>query len=165
MKTEKKEYNMKGRAVFIKALQGMKPHHAAAKWNFVDFATPTYSAILMEFTTPPSYGSTTVSIGGVVKDGEILYAGPTTAKHLAVKPDPECRWPEPRAVSFEWKGKDKDGKDFSASIEGELPERADRVDVLSHIPGFIKTIVGGVSGARPYIYQVSHRHPKLHSGC
>ncbi|RMZ88978.1 hypothetical protein DV736_g3793, partial [Chaetothyriales sp. CBS 134916] len=157
IKTETKDYNMKGKALFVKALQGMKPHHAAAKWNFVDFATPTYSAVLMEFTTPPSYGNTTVSIGSIAKDGELLYAGPTSAKHLDSKPDPECSWPEPTRVLFEWKGLDKDGNDFSASIQGHLPKRTDRVDVLSHIPGFIKTIVGGVSGARPFIYQFSSK--------
>ncbi|RMD43754.1 hypothetical protein DV735_g1317, partial [Chaetothyriales sp. CBS 134920] len=153
IKTEAKEYNLKGQALFIKALQGMKPHHAAARWNFVDFTSPTYSAVLMEFTTPPSYGNTTVSIGSISKQGELLYAGPTKAKHVESKPDLECSWPEPRRVLFEWEGTGTDGKPFSASIEGDLPERTDRVDVLSHIPGFIKTIVGGVSGARPFIYQ------------
>ncbi|RMZ76535.1 hypothetical protein DV738_g4924, partial [Chaetothyriales sp. CBS 135597] len=164
-KTEAKEYNLKGQALYIKALQGMKPHHAAARWNFVDFASPTYSAVLMEFTTPPSYGNTTVSIGSISKQGELLYAGPTTAKHVESKPDLECSWPEPKRVLFEWNGTGTDGKPFSASIEGDLPQRTDRVDVLSHIPGFIKSIVGGVSGARPFIYQFSTKeHFKLKVG-
>ena len=155
MQTKKKTYDMKGRALYSKALQGMKPHHAAAKWNFIDFHTPTYSAVLMEFTTPPSYGSTVVSLGGIAKDGELLFAGPTTAKHTSSEEDAECRWPEPRAVQLEWKGKGVDGNDFSASLVSDLPPRTDRVDVLSHIPGFVKSLAGVVSGARPYIYQVS----------
>jgi Svf1-like C-terminal lipocalin-like domain/Svf1-like N-terminal lipocalin domain len=157
MQTTSKTYNMKGRALYIKAIQGMKPHHAAAKWNFVDFHTPTYSAVLMEFTTPLSYGRTTVSVGGVVKDGELLYAGPATVKHTKSTQDSDVDWPEPRAILIEWKGKSPDGQDFSAVLEGDLPVRTDRVDVLHHIPGFIKTIVGGVSGARPYIYQVCRK--------
>jgi hypothetical protein len=159
MKTEKKEYDMKGKALFIKALQGMKPHHAAAKWNFVDFTTPTHSAVLMDFTTPPSYGTTSVAVGAIVKDGEILYAGPATIKHLAVKTDQETSWPEPRHILCEWTGKSSSGKDFSATLEGELPERCDKVDVLSHVPGLIKSIVGGVAGTKPYIFQVRHTQP------
>jgi len=156
IKTPKKEYNMAGRGLFIHCLQGMKPHHLAASWNFVNFQTPTYSAVMMEFTTPPSYGRTVVNVGAVAKDGELLYAGATnSAKHVAATQDSENDWPEPKAALFEWRGETKDGKPFKAEIMGELGERQDRVDVLSHIPGFVKTIVGGVVGTKPYIYQVS----------
>jgi len=156
MTTKEKEYDMKGRGIFIHALQGMKPHHAAAKWTFLTFHTPTYSAVMMEFTTPPSYAKTVVNVGGIVKDGEILYAGaPNKAIHLAVSQDSENDWPEPKAILFEWTGKTKDGKQFKAEIMGELGPKKDRVDVLAHIPGFVKTIVGGVVGTRPYIYQYS----------
>ena len=147
---------MKGRALYSKALLGMKPHHGAAKWNFVNFQTPTYSAVLMEFTTPPSYGRTTVSLGGIAKDGAILYAGPASATHTSVSKDSEVDWPEPTGILMEWKGKDPEGKDVDIKLQGALSTRTDRVDVLEHIPGFIKSIMGSVSGARPYIYQVSY---------
>ena len=146
---------MKGKALFIHALQGMKPHHAAAKWNFVNFQTPTYSAVMMEFTTPPSYGRTTVNVAGLAKDGEIVCGGASsTIQHLAASQDSDNDWPEPKAVLCEWTGKTSDGKEVKAEMMGELGERQDRVDVLSHIPGFVKTIVGGVVGTKPYIYQV-----------
>jgi Svf1-like C-terminal lipocalin-like domain/Svf1-like N-terminal lipocalin domain len=161
MQTSSKTYNMKGRGLYIKALQGMKPHHAAAKWNFVYFTTPTYTAVLMEFTTPSSYGRTVVSLGGIARDGALLYAGPTTMQHTSSAQDTEIDWPEPKAISAEWKGKDTDGKDCDITLEGDLPTKTDRVDVLSHIPGFIKSIVGGVVGTRPYIYQVNHRQKFL----
>lgn len=154
MQTSSKTYNLKGRGTYIKALQGMKPHHAAAKWNFVDFHTPTYTAVLMGYTTPASYGRTEVCVGAIVKDGAILYAGPASAKHTASTQDSEIDWPEPKSILMEWSGTDTDGKDCKITLEGDLPVRTDRVDVLHHIPGFIKTIVGGVSGTRPYIYQV-----------
>jgi hypothetical protein len=154
MQTEKKTYDIKGRALYIKALQGMKPHHAAARWNFVYFNTPTYTASLMEFTTPASYGHTTVSIGCVAKDGEIVYAGPASMKHTTTAQDAECNWPEPKAIEAVWSGASPSGKDVKIELSGNLPERTDRVDVLSHIPSFVKSIVGGVVGTRPYIYQV-----------
>jgi hypothetical protein len=133
----------------------MKPHHLAARWNFVSFQSPTYSALMMEFTTPVSYGSTIVNVGGIAKDGEIIYAGgPNDLKHLETKEDPEALWPEPTSVEFKWDGKGKK-EPVSAVLKGPLGERKDRIDVMAHIPGVIKSLAGVVSGTRPYIYQVS----------
>ncbi|KAK7423443.1 putative cell survival pathways protein [Neonectria magnoliae] len=151
--------DFKGRALFIHALQGMKPHHAAATWNFVDFQGPTHSAIMMAFTTPPSYGTTTVTVGSIVKDGEIIMAGcSNSATHTAVKGDTMNDWPEPTDVKFAWSGNTKDGKPVTAVAEGALGERSDRVDVMAEVPGFVKKIVAGAAGTKPYIYQY---HPKL----
>lgn len=144
-----------GPAFYVYALQGMKPHHAAAHWKFVNFQGPNYSAVMMEYTTPPSYGSTVVSVGGIAKDGEIIIAGsPMKATHLSVRNDNENDWPEPEAVKFEWEGTSKDGKKVTAVLEGPLEERLDRVDIMAEVPGFVKKIVAGAAGTKPYIYQV-----------
>ncbi|KAI9713198.1 MAG: putative cell survival pathways protein [Bogoriella megaspora] len=149
MTTKDGEVDFTGHGMFIHALQGMKPHHAACRWNFVDFQGPTYSAALMEYTTPRSYGSTVVSFGGIVSDGKIVWAGATPAvKHTAIIPDPENDWPEPSAISWTWKG-DK----FEAELSGSMGERMDRVDVMAEVPGFVKQIVAGAVGTKPYIYQ------------
>ncbi|KAI5459569.1 oxidative stress survival, Svf1-like protein [Mariannaea sp. PMI_226] len=151
--------DFKGNALFIHALQGMKPHHAAATWNFVSFQGPTYSAIMMEFTTPPSYGTTVVNVGCIVKDGEILTAGcKNTAVHTASKQDSDNDWPEPTAARYEWSGITKDGETVEGLIEGSLGDRADRIDIMAEVPGFVKTIIAGAAGTRPYIYQF---RPKL----
>lgn len=170
--TNEKKYDMRGRAMFVHALQGMKPHHAgttspgsgashvpdhfaAARWNFINFQTPNYSAVMMEFTTPASYGNTTVNVSALAKDNEIISAGASSsAKHTAAHKDSDNDWPEPKTVAFEWRGKTKDGQPVVADVTGSLGQRLDRVDVLAHIPGFVKTIVGGVVGTKPYIYQV-----------
>ncbi|KAJ5120618.1 Histone H4 [Penicillium bovifimosum] len=154
--TSDQTYDLAGRGVFIMALQGMKPHHAAARWNFINFQTPTYSAIMMEFTTPPSYGSTKVNVGGIVKDGEIIYAGATnTVAHTATGQDEGSDWPAPQAIKWEWTGKTSDSKELSAVVEGPLGPRLDRIDVMAEVPGFIKSIAGSVAGTRPYIFQYS----------
>lgn len=133
----------------------MKPHHAAATWNFVNFQGPTHSAVMMEFTTPPSYGSTTVNVGCIATKDEIVFAGcKGTATHTAVKDDSESAWPEPTEVKYTWSGTTKDGKAVEAVIEGPLGDRADRIDIMHEVPGFVRSIIAGAAGTRPYIYQV-----------
>lgn len=147
--------DFKGKALFIHALQGMKPHHAAAKWTFFNFQGPTFSAVMMEYTTPPSYGSTVVNVGGIVKNDEILCAGSSnSATHTKIKGDPENDWPEPEAIKGVWGGKTKDGRTVEAVLEGPLDTRLDRVDVMAEVPGFVKNIVAAAAGTKPYIYQV-----------
>ena len=147
--------DFKGSALFIHALQGMKPHHAAAKWNFMDFQGPNFSAVMMEFTTPPSYGSTVVNVGGIARDGELITAGSSNSvTHTSVKHDEQNEWPEPSAVKFVWNGVTKDGRPVEAIMEGSLEERLDKVDVMAEVPGFVKKIVAGAAGTKPYIYQV-----------
>lgn len=115
---------------------------------------------MMEYTTPPSYGSTKVNVGGIVKDGEIIYAGvDNTVTHTASEQDPESDWPEPTSIKWTWKGKTADGQEVSAEVDGALGKRLDRVDVMGEVPGFIKTIAGSVAGTRPYIFQVCHFEP------
>ncbi|PVH95673.1 survival factor 1 [Periconia macrospinosa] len=158
--TKEGELNMKGRAMLSHALQGMKPHHAAARWNFVNFQSPTYSAILMEFTTPSSYGSTVVRVSGIATDGKLLFANTNSGhvKHVETKEDAETLWPEPTVVSYAWEGQTEDKKEASALLEGSLGSHWDRVDVMAEVPGFVKTIVASAAGTKPYIYQY---RPKL----
>ncbi len=109
----------------------------------------------MNYTTPPSYGHTDVTIGGVVKGDPILFTGAspdTKFEHTDIKGDPDNDWPEPGAVRFTWSGKTSDGKDANAVLEGPL-QRADRVDVMGEVPKFVKQIVAGAAGTKPYIYQ------------
>ncbi|EEP80393.1 survival factor 1 [Uncinocarpus reesii 1704] len=150
------ELNCAGRGFFVHALQGMKPHHLAARWNFANFQSPTISAFVMEYTTPPSYGSTVVNVGGIVKDGEIIHAGTSnTASHVETTQDSDNEWPEPTVVKYTWSGQTKDGKEVNATLEGSLGQRLDRVDVMAEVPAIIKSIVGSVAGTKPYIYQFS----------
>ena len=113
---------------------------------------------MMEYTTPPSYGSTIVNVGGIATDGEILCAGSrgNSVEHTKTKKDSANDWTEPEAIKFVWGGSTKDGKKVSARIEGSLGKRLDKVDVMEKVPGFIKTIVGGVAGTKPYIYQACY---------
>jgi hypothetical protein len=168
--TNGEQIDFKGRGMFSMALQGMKPHHAgmylrqvlwpmltrtAARWNFVNFQSPSYSAILMEYTTPASYANTLVRVSGIATDGKLLLANTNAGdvKHTATKQDSENDWPEPTSASYSWVGKTEDGKEVSAHLEGSLGDRLDRIDVMAEVPGFVKAIVATAAGTKPYIYQ------------
>lgn len=117
---------------------------------------------MMEFTTPPSYGTTVVNVGGIVTPTDILTAGAiSTATHTSTLQDSENEWPEPSAIKWEWNGKAADGKAVTAVIEGSLGERLDRVDVMAEVPGFVKAIVASAAGTKPYIYQYAPEKPVL----
>lgn len=126
----------------------------ASRWNFANFQSPSYSAILMEFTTPASYASTVVRVAGIATDGKLLIANTDgEVKHTATKPDADNGWPEPTAATYHWVGKTEDGKEVTADIEGALGEKLDRIDVMAEVPGFVKAIVATAAGTKPYIYQ------------
>ncbi|CAH6719764.1 survival factor 1 [[Candida] jaroonii] len=148
IKTKEGDYEIDGLTMFVMALQGMKPHHAAKSWNFLNFQSENYSAVQMEFTTPKSYANTKVNIGIVCSKDKILCA---SINNNVVHKDSvvdEVGWPVPKAISFH-----HDDDKFHGEVSGNLDRLVERVDVMAEIPQFVKNIVSGVAGAKPYIYQ------------
>ncbi|KAK6882244.1 Ceramide-binding protein SVF1 [Candida tropicalis] len=151
--TKEKEYIIdNGLTMFVFALQGMKPHHAAKSWNFINFQSEHYSAIQMEFTTPISYGTTKVNIGMVVKDDEVIIGTINNQVTHSDSEVDEVGWPVPKKIEFDYIEDDKS----VAKVTGDLKKLIERVDVMAEIPQFVKNIVSGVAGAKPYIYQFSN---------
>lgn len=110
----------------------------------------------MEYTTPPSYGSTVVNVGGLVTDNEIIFAGSSNkAEQTSTRPDEDVGWSEPVAAHYHLEGTTKEGKKAVVDLQGDLGSRLDRVDVMAEVPNFVKQIVAGAAGTKPYIYQVS----------
>lgn len=114
----------------------------------------------MEFTTPPSYDSTKVAVGGIaegsdIENGKITIAGSEVEmKHTATRKDPETGFPEPKSMQVEWKGKTKEGKEVSVVLAQDLGERYDRIDIMAQIPDMIKSIIGRIAYTKPFVYQV-----------
>ncbi|PVH14179.1 uncharacterized protein CXQ87_002305 [Candidozyma duobushaemuli] len=141
-----------GFTMFVMALQGMKPHHAAKSWNFLNFQSPHFSAVQMEFTTPRSYATTKVNIAILAKDDKVVLTSiDNEVTHEDAEID-EVGWNVPKGITFNFS---KDGPDSEtvAVVSGKLNQLVERVDVMAEIPQFVKNIVSGVSGAKPYIYQ------------
>jgi len=129
---------------------------SASKWNFVNFQGPNISAVMMEFTTPPSYGSGVVNVSGISNDTTIIVASAGGESSFpTMKRDEEVDWDEPTTLKYIWRGKNAEGKEVMATLDALSGPRLDRVDVLNEVPAFVKKIVSGAAGTRPYIYQVS----------
>lgn len=152
-------------SMFVGAIQGMKPHHAAAKWNFLNFHSENYSAIQMEFTTPKSYAATKVNVGILVKHDKVLSVSVNNQINHQESEIDEVGWPIPKKIEFNFEGVDSSSTDeqvadksssaVTGKVFGDLNNLVERVDVLGEIPGFVKSIAGAVSGTKPFIYQYS----------
>lgn len=152
---------IEGHCMYVMAMQGMKPHHAAARWNFVNFQGPTSSAVVMEFTTPPSYGSCKVSIGAATHNDKLLFTAiDCKTEHIEPEID-EVGWPAPKKIEFDLEGPAPEAESnkptASAHLNADLSHLIERVDVMAEIPAFVKKVVTGVSGAKPFIYQFSDK--------
>lgn len=150
------------KGMFVFAMQGMKPHHAAKAWNFTTVHGPTMSAVLMEFTTPPSYGCVKVGVAGVVRNGELLFtAKEATIKHEQCQVDEETGWSVPQHLVYDFEGpkitQSTDTPACTAHIEGDVGRMVQRVDVMAEIPAFVKKVVVGIAHAKPYVYQWSNK--------
>ncbi|CCC70796.1 hypothetical protein NCAS_0F03120 [Naumovozyma castellii] len=162
-------------SMFVMAFQGMKPHHAAKAWNFLYFHSKDYSAVLMEYTTPKSYANTKVSVGILTSDKEVLaLTTDNTVSHLNPEID-SVGWNIPKNLKVEFKGVKStltdeevennnlpDSDKVTATVEGPLRNLVQRIDVMGEVPGFVKNIVSGVAGTKPYIYQYADEDFSLH---
>ncbi|KAL3230185.1 Ceramide-binding protein SVF1 [Nakaseomyces bracarensis] len=150
--------------MFVMAFQGMKPHHAAKAWNFVCFHSEKNTFVLMEYITPKSYSNTKVSVGIITSDKDILgVTYDNNTLHMNQEVD-SVGWNVPKYIRVELNGVKSDLKDeevsegkeehkIKAMIEGPLENRIERIDVMGEVPNFVKNIVSGVAGTKPFIYQ------------
>ena len=164
--------------MFVMAFQGMKPHHAAKAWNFAVTHSDQNSVVLMEFITPKSYGNTKVSIGIITdKDSILSVTIDNDYQHLNSEVD-EVGWNVPKNIKVTFNGFSSKLTDdqitnedsitqkdrLTAVLEGPLTNLVERVDVMGEIPGFVKNIVSGVAGTRPFIYQYADENFTLQIG-
>jgi hypothetical protein len=173
------------RGIFIHAIQGMRPNLLAAKWNFANFQSledDGVSLFMMEFTTPPAYGSKVVNIGSVVVGDKLVsvtaggsgVVGGSSATHESPIKDKETGYDAPSSIKFVWEGAKLEGEGQQlesvkgGKVHAVLSEQlvtnpegyqtqglVEKVDVLGHIPYLVRKFVNYAAGTKPYIYTVS----------
>lgn len=143
----------KSPGLFIGAIQGLNPSKAARSWNFACFQSPEMGAVCMEYTTTASYGSTTVTVGGVSRSGvtEAVYASssPDAQNHvtfLDTALDQQNGLSYPTAISIPLSGPQ------SCLQLGPL-RMVNKYDILGELPGIIRKVVQNIAGVNPYLYQ------------
>lgn len=110
---------------------------------------------MMEFTTPPSYGSQVVNVGAIYKNDTFLI-GTTkgTCEHTSSEFDPVTQWDKPTGIKAIWAGKSQDAKETEAVLDVTDAKSIDLVDIMSEVPAIVKKLVAGAVGTRPFLYQV-----------
>ncbi|KAI0462413.1 hypothetical protein LJB42_003905 [Komagataella kurtzmanii] len=150
------ERPIEGISMYVMALQGMKPHHAAATWNFLNYVSPDYSVVIMEFTTPPSYATTKVTVGIVSNNEKVVLSSINNeTKYIDRAVDDVTGWSIPTSIEFDLSGYEGDSQ-LRVVVKGKLEKLSERVDVMAEIPQFVKNIVSGIAGTKPFIYQFNN---------
>ncbi|KAF9428131.1 putative cell survival pathways protein [Podila epigama] len=160
MIVEGKAYDMGGEGTVIHAIQGMRPHLVASKWNFADFvgknAETSHRAKLglMQFTTPEFYGSFTVTQGSLVLDDKLIAVTvDNKSEYVSTKLDEETGYHPPTELNYIWEGKTLEGgKPFKAVLNVKPKGLCQKVDLLAEIPWALRKIVSTFV-AKPIIYQ------------
>ncbi|GAA5824064.1 hypothetical protein JCM5353_007078 [Sporobolomyces roseus] len=170
------------RGTFLHAIQGMRPNLLAAKWNFANFQSledDGVSLIMMEFTTPPAYGSKVINLGAVVVGDKLVsvtaggsgVVGGSSATHENPIKDKETGYDAPSSIKYVWEGASLEGEgnqlqavkggkvhavlteDLVTDAEGyKTRGLVEKVDVLGHIPYLVRKFVNYAAGTKPYIY-------------
>lgn len=82
-----------------------------------------------------------------------------TAEHLSCAHDAETGYEAPHGLTFVWAGDRADGKGqakASVTVPDAWNGLMEKVDVLAELPYVLRKGVTAVTGAKPYIFQVSH---------
>ncbi|RIA96902.1 oxidative stress survival, Svf1-like protein [Glomus cerebriforme] len=147
-------FDVTGVGLFVHAIQGMRPHLIASRWNFINFQSDVASLSMCEFETTPHYGSKKVNQGSlVVNDKLVGVSVKNAAQFLETKLDPETKYNIPTKIKYTWEGKSLETDEhFSVSLDIKLEVLMDKIDVLNEVPYFLKKIVQALV-AKPYVYQ------------
>jgi len=149
-----REFDVTGVGLFVHAIQGMRPHLIASRWNFVNFQSDVASLSMCEFETTPHYGSKKINQGSLIVNNKLVGVSvKNAAQFMETELDPETNYNIPTKIKYTWEGKTLEtDEDFSAFLEIKLGVPMDKIDVLNEVPYFLKKIVQAFV-AKPYVYQ------------
>lgn len=135
----------KAPGAYIDAVQGLAPHKAANRWNFLCFQSMTRSLLCMEFTTTEEYDRKTVTIWCSSRNNEIEAIGSSVdGEHVqfkATSEDAKTGYKYPTQISFP-----------TGFMEQHL-RLVNRYDIIGELPSIVKRLVENIAHIKPYIYQ------------
>ncbi len=142
---DSRAYDISGVGLFVHAIQGMRPHLIASRWNFINFQSDVAALSMCEFETTPQYGSKKVNQGSLVLNNKLVGVfKDNKAIFLKKEFDRHTGYDIPSEIRYTWEGKILEtNEDFSAFIDIKLDVLMDRIDVLNEVPYFLKKIVQG----------------------
>jgi hypothetical protein len=138
-------FDVTGVGLFVHAIQGMRPHLIASRWNFVSFQSDDASLSMCEFETTPYYGSKKVNQGSLTVANKLVGVSvKNKAQFLETMLDPDTQYNIPTKIKYTWEGTTLEtNENFSVSLNIKLDVLMDKIDVLNEIPYFLKKIVQG----------------------
>jgi hypothetical protein len=143
----------------VHQFQGIRPNLVAARWHLAVFisdkddAGEQTIAFMIQVSTPATYGSTIVNLGGVYGDGRLL-ALCREGKITSSSPnlEPHSGYYIPRHVRFEWRGVTIDNDPFYANCSVTPGILCERINLLDQLPFVMRKIVETFV-TKPYVYQ------------
>lgn len=150
---------MKGRGLFIHAVQNAKPHQVATTWDCFSVQYQNTSAsddagalVLLQFRAPAEYGSVTVTQGLVVRKGVVVgVTANATAKHTATRVDETTKYPVPTAIEYRLSGKGAGDAPFSVAVDAQPQNLIGKVDILGELPYLLRKVLQALI-AKPFAY-------------
>jgi len=147
------------RALFIHAsIDGMLPYQLADHFNAMFLQTDDASLTMLQFNTPKKSGGNSVAFGCFAhKDRVVAIPLKNMVEYDDVVVDPDNGYAIPAQIRCVWEGVTWEGEEpFSALLVLKLGKPAQRIDILSHLPYFIRVIIQTLV-TKPFIYQWAER--------
>lgn len=172
-----------GRGISVHQFQGVRPNIASKRFDVLYFSQVTnknpaerdYDLMMVQFQTPPKYGSHYVNVGFVTCKGALvaMCTGSAIVSNNNATVDKDNGYRLPQEMEFKWNGFNLDGQKFSVIGLFKPQEPFAKINVLEKLPYFIKKAIE-LLVARPFIYkwmdkcefklQIDHEPEKLLKG-
>jgi hypothetical protein len=141
--------------LFTHAIQAIKPHLAASRWNVYLMHDPRSNTLLhmVRWKTPAHYGFVEIYQGALMIDGDLrAICGGCDNSVVDVMPvlDPVSGYAIPRGLAHHWRA--VDGHNFVAESHVQLQNLLGRHDVLDRLPHWLRLIIRRFI-TNPFIYQ------------
>ncbi|CAH1757414.1 15221_t:CDS:2 [Entrophospora sp. SA101] len=128
-----RKFDVSGTGLFVHAIQGMRPHLIASKWNFINFQSDISSLSMCEFEATPYYGGVKVNQGSLMLNDKLIGVSiDNKAEFVETELDLDTGYNIPKKINYVWEGRTLEGgEDYTVTIEIMPTILMDKIDVLN----------------------------------